>query len=118
MAHHRLAHRSDRATERGQHPVGVDADLVVVRGEVAGDQIGVLELVALFSSRGLEADRERRDTVLPGFGEESDDQAGIQATRQQAAHRYVGDETAFHRGPKRGEDRLLPLRLRPVGALR
>ncbi len=103
--------------QRGQHAGGVDADLVVVGAVVPGDDVGVLELVALLAAGGLEADREGLQAVLTRLGEQPDDQAGVQATRQQAADGDVGDEAALDRGAQRGEDRVLPVGLRPVGAL-
>ena len=39
VADHRLAHRADRTVERGQHPVGSDADLVVIGAEALGDDV-------------------------------------------------------------------------------
>ena len=71
VADHRFAHRADRAVQRGQHSVGADADLVVVGVEALGDDVGVLELVALHAARRLEADGERRQAVLAGLGEQA-----------------------------------------------
>ena len=79
VADHRLAHGADRAVEGGEHALGADADLMVVGVEPLGDEVGVLELVALDPADGLEADRERRQTVLTRLGEQPDDQAGIHA---------------------------------------
>ena len=98
----------------GQHPRGVDADLVVVGAEVAGDDVGVLELVALLAARGLEADGEGLQAVLSRLGEQADDQAGVQPAGQQAADGDVGDEAPLDRGAQRGEDRLLPVALGPA----
>ena len=116
VADHRLAHGADRAVERGQHPVGADADLMVVGGETFGDDVGVLELVALHAADRLEADRERRQAVLAGLGEQPDDQAGVDAAGQQAADRYVGDQAALDREAQRRENRVLPVAFGPVGA--
>ena len=114
VADHRLAHRADRAVERGQHPVGADADLMVVGVEALGDDVRVLELVALDAADGFEADGERLQPVLTGFGQQPDDQAGVDAARQQASDRYVGDQPALDREPQRGENRVLPIAFGPV----
>jgi hypothetical protein len=66
---HWLAHRGDRAVERGQHPVGADADLVMVGVEALGDDVGIPELVALDAADGFEADREGGQAMLAGFGQ-------------------------------------------------
>ena len=100
VADHRLAHGADRAVERGQHPVGADADLVVVGAEALGDDVGVLELVALDAADRLEPDGEGRQAVLAGFGEQPDDEAGVDAAGQQASDRDVGDQAALDRDPQ------------------
>ena len=51
VADHRLGHRRDRVVDGGQQPGRVDQDLLVVGGEVARDQVGVLELVAGLAAR-------------------------------------------------------------------
>ena len=97
VADHRLAHRADRPVERGQHPVGVDADLMVVGVEALGDDVRILEFVTLDAADGFEADREGLQPVLAGFGQQTDDQAGVDATRQQASDRNIGDQPALNR---------------------
>ena len=97
VADHRLAHRADRAVERGQHPVGADADLMVVGVEALGDDVGILEFVALHAADGFEADGEGLQPVLTGLGQQTDDQAGVDATRQQASDRDIGDQPALDR---------------------
>ncbi len=114
VADHRLAHGADRTVERGQHPVGADADLMVVGVEALGDEVGVLELVALHAADGLEADGERGQPVLARLGEQPDDQAGVDAARQQAAHRHIGDKAPFDRDAQRGQNRVLPIAFGPV----
>jgi hypothetical protein len=42
---------------------------MVVGAEALGDDVGVLELVALDAADRLEADRERRKSVLARFSE-------------------------------------------------
>ena len=115
VADHRLAHRADRTVERGQHAVGADADLVVVGFEPLGDDVGVLELVALDATDRLEADRERRQAVLARLGEQPDDQARVDATRQQTADGHVGDQSAIDGHPQSLENRILPITFGPVG---
>ncbi len=100
VADHRFAHRADRPVEGGQHPLGADPDLVVIGLEALGHDVGVLELVALDIAGGLEADRERRQPVLPSLGEQPDDQAGVDPAGEQAADRDIGDQSALDRGAK------------------
>ena len=117
VADHRLTHRADRPVERGQHPVGPDADLVVVGVEALGDDVRPPELVALHAAGRLEADGEGRQPVLTGLGEQADDQAGVDTAGQQAADRDVGDQPALDRDPQRGQHRVLPVAFGPVGAV-
>ena len=112
VADHRLAHRADRPVEGGQHPVGSDADLVMIGVEALGHDVGVLEFVALDAAGRLEADGERRQSVLAGLGEQADDQAGVHPAGQQAADRHVGDESTLDRGAQRATARRLPSRAR------
>ncbi len=56
--------------------------------------------------------------MLAGLGEQPDDEAGVEPARQQAAHRDVGDESPLDGRTQRAEDRVLPVRLRPVGPFR
>ncbi len=78
-------------------PLGRHEDLVVVGGEVLGDQVGIDELVALLAMRLLEADGEGHQPGLSRFGEQADDDAGIDAAGKQHADRHVGDHAARHR---------------------
>ena len=117
MADHRFAHGADRAVEGRQHPVGADPDLVMIGVEAFGDDVGVAKLVALDAADGFEADGERLQSVLAGFGEQPDDQAGIHPAGQQASHRDVGDQAPLHRHPQRVQNRVLPVAFGPVGAL-
>ena len=117
VADHRFAHRADRAVQSGQHPIGPDPDLVVIGLEALGHDVGVLELVAFDVAGRLEADRERRQPVLPGLGEQADDQAGVDATGKQAADGHVGDQSALDRGPQRGQHGVFPVAFGPVGAV-
>ena len=108
VADHRLAHRADRPVERGQHPVGSDADLVMVGAEAFGHDVRPAEFVALDAAHRLEADGEGRQPVLSGLGEQPDDQAGVDAAGQQAADRHVGDESALDRECAATRARRLP----------
>ena len=100
VADHRLAHGADRTVERGQHAVGADADLMVVGAETLGDDVGVLELVARHAAHRLEADGERLQSVLAGFGEQPDDQAGVDSAGQQTPDGHVGDQAALDGQPQ------------------
>ena len=62
-----------------------------------GDQVGVLELVALLAADGFEADAERLQPVLAGLGEQRDDEAGVDAAGQQHPDRHVGHHAAARR---------------------
>ena len=75
MADHRFAHRADRAVERGQHPVGADADLVVVGVEALGDDVGVLELVTLRRRRRIRS-RWRTSSARAGRPRRADRRSG------------------------------------------
>ncbi len=117
VADHRFAHRPDRAVQRGQHPLGFDADLVMIGLEALGHDVGVLELVALDVAGGLEPDGEGRQPVLPGLGEQADDQARVDATGKQAADRNVRDQSALDCGPQRGQHGVFPVAFGPAGAV-
>ena len=66
--------------------VGVDADLVVVGAEALGDEVGVVELVALLAADGLEADGEGLQAVLARLGEQRR-RSGWSRARPTAARR-------------------------------
>ena len=53
----------------------------------------------------------------PASASRPDDQAGVQATRQQAPDGHVGHQPALHGDAQRREHRVLPVPLGPVGAL-
>ena len=89
-------------------------DLVVVGLEFLGDDVGIDELVADLAMGILEADREGLQVLLAGLGEQRDDQAGIDAPRQQHADRHVGDHAPVHRQPQRREQPFAPLVCRHV----
>lgn len=114
VADHRLTHGADRAVERGQHPVGPDPDLMVIGPETLCDDVRPAELVALDAACRFESDGERHQPVLAGLGEQTDDQARVDAAGQQAADRDVGDQAALDRDPKRVEHRVFPVGLRPA----
>ena len=100
VADHRLAHGADRTVQCGQHAVGADADLMVIGAETLGDDVGVLELVARHAAHRLEADGESRQSVLARFGEQPDDQAGVDSAGQQTSDGHVGDQAALDRDPQ------------------
>ncbi len=102
VADHRLAHRRNRAVECGKHPVGPDLDLGVVGRETVGDELRVGVLVARAAADLLEADVERLQVRHARLGEQRDDQAGVEAAREQHADGYVGD----HPPPDRRTQRL------------
>ena len=118
MGHHRLAHRGDRAVERGDHARRRDREPVVLGRELLRDQVGVAELVALAAAAGLEADRERLQPALAGLGEQRDDEARVQAPGEQDADRDVGHHAAVDRGAQRVEQGVLPVVLVPELLLR
>ena len=49
-------------------------------GKMPGDDVGVLELVAGLIVDRFEADRECVEAALALFGEQADDQAGVEPT--------------------------------------
>ena len=73
------------------------------------DEVGVPELVALLVADRLEADAERRQPVLAGLGQQADDEARVEAAREQHADRHVGDEPALDGEAQRRLDRVAPL---------
>jgi hypothetical protein len=47
--------------------------------------------------------------VLARLGEQPDDDAGVDAARQQHADRHVGHHAALHRGAQRRQQAVAPL---------
>jgi hypothetical protein len=85
-----------RVHEAGR--VDGDGELGVARAEVLGDGASVGGFV---EARVLgEADRERLDRLGRGLGHERDDERGVDAAREQGAHRDVGDHAPLHRRPQ------------------
>ena len=80
MTHHWFAHRGDAVTECRQQAFRVHTDLVMFGGKVTGDDVGVLELVTGLIVDRFETDRERIESALALFGEQADDQAGVEPT--------------------------------------
>ena len=119
VADHRLAHRADRAVERGQHPVGADADLVVIGVEALGDDVGVLELVALRRRRPTRS-RSRTSTVRVWPASASRPTIRLESTPPDSRQpdRHVGDQAALDGGAQRRENGVLPVTFGPVGAFR
>ena len=97
VADHRLGHRRDRLVDGGEQPVGVDEDLLVVGGELARDEVGVLELVARLARRGVEADAERLEPDLALLREQAHDQRRVEAAGEQHADGDVRDHAALAR---------------------
>ncbi len=86
MADHRFAHRLEGGGQLLEDFLFLDAQLVMARLVVVGDQVGVLEFVAAFATGILETDGEGQQGVRrPGFAQQPDQQAGIDATGQQHA---------------------------------
>ena len=112
VADHRFGHRPHAVLKGGQGAVAVDEQLVVVGLEALGDQVGILELVALLLAHRLEADGEGLQAGLPGLRQQGDDDRAVQPARQQHADRHVGDQTPFHRLAQRGQHGVLPVALR------
>ncbi|MEZ5176991.1 MAG: hypothetical protein R2746_01560 [Acidimicrobiales bacterium] len=113
VAHHWLAHGGHGGAQRGEHAIGPHADLVVVGGEALRHHVAPAELVAGLAAHRLEAHRERGQAVLAGLGEQANDEAGVEAARQEAAHGHVGHQAPPHRGAQGVEGGVLPVGGRP-----
>ena len=111
MADHGLAHGGDRRIDGGQQPTAVDPDPGVVGVEVTGHKVGVGELVTPVFADVLEADAEGLEAVLAELRQQGNDEAGVEAARQQHADRHVGDRSAFHGDPELLADRVAPVAL-------
>ena len=109
MGDHRLAHGADGAAERVDDLVAAHAPAVVVGPEGGDDLVGVRELVALAVPAGVEADAERGEVGLALLRQQADDEARVQAAREQHAHRDVG-----HHAPPHGRAQRLAHRGGPV----
>ena len=83
--------------------------------EFLGDQIGELEFVTLPVADPFETDAERLQPVLPGVGQQRDDDTGIDPAGQQHPDRYVGDHPPLHRGLQGGQHQVLPVGLGQPG---
>ncbi len=70
---------------------------MVVGAEMAGNDVGVGELVAGLAADRLEADRERRQPVLALLRQQPHDQARVQPARQQHPDLDVGHEAPAYR---------------------
>ncbi len=96
VAHRRLGHGRHGFGQARQHLAVGDQVLVVTGFELRCDQVGELELVGLFSAdtdagHAFKADREGQQ-VVHVIGKQTHQQARIQTTRQQHAHRHVGGQ--------------------------
>jgi hypothetical protein len=81
----------------------------VIGGEALGDEIGIDELVALLAVGLLEADGEGLEVLLALLGEEPDDDARIDAAREQHADRHVGDHAALDGAAQLVEHHVAPV---------
>ncbi|MDT4821342.1 hypothetical protein FQZ97_545170 [compost metagenome] len=79
VADHGFAHGGEGLGQLFQHLVLVDAQLLVAGAVVAGDQVGIFELVAALAAGILEADGEGGQLLHTGLGQQADQQAGIHA---------------------------------------
>lgn len=78
---HRLTHRAHSAGKGVDDIVVSDLDAVVIGGQLARDQVGVEELVALAAGRVAEADREGRQLLLALVSEQGHYHARVKAAR-------------------------------------
>ena len=117
VADHRLGHRRDRLVDGREQPVGVDEDLLVIRAELARDEVGVLELVAGLACGGVETDAERLEPPLALLREQAHDQRRVEAAGEQHADRDVGDHAALDGQPQRRQHGVAPVGRRHPGEL-
>ena len=108
MAHHGLAHGGDGLGNGRQEPAAPDHDLAVVGAEPLGHQVRVLELVPRLAPGRLEADAEGLEPVLALLVEQGHNERGVDAAREEHAHRDVGHHPPPDRGAERVHERLLP----------
>ena len=118
MADHRLAHRTDRRVDAGQSrelSIGIRWWSVL---EVLRDQVGVLELVAGLAARGVEADAERLQACCPASASSattSEESIPPESSTPTGTSATIRRSTAVR---SEVEQRLLPVPLGPVGAVR
>ena len=91
VADHRLAHGAEGGRQLVDDFVLGNAQLVVARAVVPGDQVGVLELVAALAAGIFKADGEGRQ-VVHRLRAAADQQAGVDTAGQQHARprRHAG----------------------------
>ncbi|MNG87291.1 hypothetical protein D3C79_460900 [compost metagenome] len=75
MADHRFAHGAEGRRQLVDDLVFGNPQLVVAGAVVAGDQVGILELVAALATGILEADGEGRQVVHTHLAQQADQQA-------------------------------------------
>ena len=111
---HRLGHTGNRFRQPFQH-LGIGDQVLVMAGLIAGGHlVGILELAAFLLRLIFETDREGQQIPHAGFGQQSDQQAGIQSAGQQHADRHVSDvEPPPHRQSQRRVNGFGPLGFAP-----
>ena len=96
MADHRLAHGAEGLRQLLENLVLADAQLVMLGGKALGDQIRILELVAALATGILKTDGEGQQVVHPGFAQQADQHARIDAAGEQHADIHGGTLTNLH----------------------
>ena len=81
VAHHGLVHRRHRLGQAGEQFLLGHEDALVHRAELARDDVGVFELVALLAAHIGEADVVGAQLLHPHLGHQTDDEAGIDPAR-------------------------------------
>ncbi|MNN48305.1 hypothetical protein D3C81_1627770 [compost metagenome] len=109
MADHGFAHGGERLGQVLQHFVLIDAQLLVPGAVVAGDQVGVFELVAALAAGILEADGEGRQLLHTGFRQQAHQQAGVHATGKQHADFAGGALADRHGVAQAGQQQVAPV---------
>lgn len=79
VADHGLRHGGNRRGKLTQQLCRGYVDLVVAGAELRGHDIGVLELVALFTPDGFKADGKGVQALGAGLGHQAHQQAGVDA---------------------------------------
>ena len=91
-----------------QQFIGGDMNLAVTGAELGGNDVGVLEFVALLAIHGLKADRERVQAIGTGLRHQANQQARIDSTRQQYTDIHRGQLALAHRQTQLLQQALAP----------